>query len=156
GVVLILVGLGMLVFNVQWIAAAVRGPVPITSAQLAEAADPSDLPSPWVSIDFDDVCDANLRVMSIRSGEREGTPKSRYLVARARNRSIIASVPIDHSGRKAEGYLTAWWTPFSKNAVHIIETTRMPVGAGPLLPYQFDGSYEVRSQCAALVAIAVF
>jgi hypothetical protein len=119
-----------------------RGAYPVTTEQLAQTRDPDTLASSWVVFTADEVVDTNLGTVVTSFGRKDDplretktTTQNKYVLARAKDRWIIAEVPLDFSGKRFKGTLQPWTNGLRKEAVDKI-TRDHPQRA--LQPYQME------------------
>jgi hypothetical protein len=146
------VALGVLglAWNGRWILSAIRGPAPITLAELAKLRDPAELKNPWVTFVAERVKETDLERLS-RNRRGWTYKEGKYWLVEVQGRWLIAEVPPEHTGRRITGYLDVWSSPFNLRTIDQMRS-RVPDGR-PLLPFQLDGAYGYRSNCASLVAL---
>lgn len=149
--VIFLLGCGILLYQWRWIASAVAGPRRMTMAELRNVNDPAELANPWVELMATNAVETDLTY--VEKSKFGSNTKSKFYFIQVEDRWLIAETPPDHQGGIFVGYLDVWGTPLRKQAVEAMRA-RVPAG-GTLLPFQFDGEYGYRSQCAAFVGLVL-
>jgi hypothetical protein len=150
GLIFLVVGLALLIYNWRWILSAFHGPVEMSSHEVGRIEDPSKLPNPWISFFYASPIETGLGILE------EGTKKpiSRYVLACLNGHSwLVIEVPYAYKGSRFSGCLEAWTVPLRTKSLADIRS-RFP--QFPLLPYQMDAQYDYRGQCWALLGIIGF
>ena len=80
GVVVLLGGVGLVLYHGPWVRSVVQGPVSTTLADLEGLEDPKTLSNPWISLTFNEAMNTGLIMESTKSGIT--TPRSKYLLIR--------------------------------------------------------------------------
>lgn len=149
---LVLLGVLLLFWNGRWILSALRGPTPITLAELHKVKDPADLSNPWVTFQAANAIETDLEML--RKDKYGTTLEARFYLVPIQDRWLIAEMPPNQVGGQFVGYLDTWWAPLRRDAIEAMRA-RVPDG-GQLMPFQMDGVYGYRGQCAALVGLILF
>jgi hypothetical protein len=151
GLIILIPGVGLLVYHNRWIRSVFQGPVPITLADLQKLDDPATLSNPWVSFTFDQAVDTGFVMQQTRSGDTR--QRSKYLLIEVGKRWLLADVPADFAGNHAVGYLDKWWSPLSNK---VIDQVKGRFRDRDILPYQFNAEYSYRSECYSLLGVSGF
>jgi hypothetical protein len=151
GVVIVLGGLGLVLYQQRWVRSVIEGPTPMTLTELEKIQDPQSLSNPWIALTFNDAIDTGFVMNSSRGGNT--TARSKYLLIRVGDRWLISDVPAAFAGNQVVGYLEAWWSPLSREVIDKVKT-RFP--DREILSYQLNAEYSYRTQCFALLGIAGF
>jgi hypothetical protein len=134
---MILLGLGGIVaggvvLHANWrtLQVLIRGPVPVTLAQLRKAESPDELPSPWVSLSSSQIIDTHVR----RHVGRRGV-ELRYVLVPVEDRFLLTEVHWSFKpGSRLTGYLTQWEP--NRNGGGILQDVQAGRHGDRLLPYQ--------------------
>lgn len=153
GLLMVVVSLGVLIWQARWVRSAIAGPVPITAAELRQLDNPAKLDNPWVVYTFDNALDTKLGIAEQRGGVE--TPRTHYLLTQVQDRWLVTEVPHNFQGQQVTGYLDVWSAPLRKEALEKIGAA-MPAQKPLLLPFQLDAEYGYRSQCWAMLGLCGF
>jgi hypothetical protein len=152
GVVFLMIGLALPIWQWRWIESALAGPVPMSLAEIGRLDDPANLANPWISFRLNQVIDTGIqKVDAAKLDTLLGRNKLKYLLIRLPNAWLIAEVPMDFTGNDIVGYLDQWHTPFSRDSLEKIQ------GAFPnldFMPFQLDARYSYREQAYSLLVLA--
>jgi hypothetical protein len=152
GILFLLIGVALPIWQWRWIQSALAGPVPMSVAEVGRLEDPASLDNPWISLRFDQVLDTGIeKVDAGRLNTLLGRNRLKYLLIRLPDAWLIAAVPIDYTGNQIVGYLDQWQTPFSRDSLERIHTDFPGLH---FKPFQLDAYYSYRREELSLLALA--
>jgi hypothetical protein len=149
GAVAILIGVILFTWNLRWGINVLRGPAPVSLADLANVNAPSDLSNQWVSFTCDNAVETGVGIDIIRRGIK--SPQSRFVLVQVNDQWLVVEVPHDHASKKIVGYV-------ENRAAHgkASDMIQAKFPDHKLMPIRINGQYAQRGQYFSMVGIVVF
>lgn len=119
---------------------AQEGPTEVTLEQLAKVENPSQLPSHWVKVTFDNVVDTGVEMLEVSPGIEKVDYK--FLLVQAGDRWMVATVPEDFRGNTLSGQIYHSTIPEDVEAFVEIYEKQKEVHGGRLFPFEFRADID--------------
>jgi hypothetical protein len=150
---LALAAFGAVFIGIQWKyhLDVVRGPVPITEAQLAQLESPSSLPGQYVTLTVSELHDSEVRLTKTKYGNT--TVIRHYVVVRVGDRWLVASVPPDFRGNRLTGYLERWTKGNDVGALDQVHQKLTPENRERVMPFQLNAGDDHVGKCWAFLGV---
>src|SRR5262245_55442293 len=90
----------------KWHLDVLRGPVPITAAEVLALKSPASLPNQYVTLTASKIVHTDVRLVKTRYGRSETVRE--YVLVQVGDRWLVADVPPGFRGNRLTGYLAKW------------------------------------------------
>lgn len=150
GGALVLLGIGLLIWQVSWVRAVFRGPRPIAEAELGQYDDNVIMTDDYISFEATDLVETGLVV------KKKSRIVSRYVLVSVGDRWALASLPEEHEGNRIVGYLKRLDSWDSKGITKALDETRAKFPDHQLTSYYFSASKDQTSEVWALLGLIGF
>jgi hypothetical protein len=149
GLLMLAGSVGVVAWQWKWVKSVFDGPANITADRLAALSDLNELGNQWVTVTADKVVETGLQKVSGRSG----AVRSRFVIARVKDRYLVAEVPAAATGNRLKGYLGVW---SHAHGLQAVGTAAGQVPEGKLLPFQMDAERDQTTQVYCLLGTMAF
>lgn len=130
---------------------ALKGPTPITLAQLAKIEHPGQLPGTWVTVQFDKAVKTDVVIEEVRGFERHVDEV--YILFQVGERWMIAIVKPNFQGNVLSGQIYHHNGYLNNDAFVAVYKNYEHVHHGKLFPFEFHAELEYGSNWKAFAVL---
>jgi hypothetical protein len=155
GLIFVVIPIGVLAFNLNFVKSLISGPATMPSAELAQVLSPESLPNRWVSVQFDKAINTDFGIDKTSSKTGKTVSRSTFILIPCGDQFLLANMPENELNSPASGWVSTWTSSLEVQAVEKAKT-KFPALRDKILPYQLDGMYKMRSQGFSMVGVCAF